>query len=170
MAQAGGSSPPAIGSTAAGGVSLYDEGTMRPWIVLLAALVTSTIACSDDSPAGGGRATVVGTLTLPAATIGRPYSVRILTAAGSPTVAPVREATGTTANTTTLPYSIADVPAGTYFILAFVDVDASGGQSSTPGDQAGWYGHTGDGNPPPNPNAAVPPAGTVRFDFSLVVR
>jgi hypothetical protein len=61
-------------------------------------------------------------------------------------------------------------PEGSYFVLAFVDVDGCGGQSSTPGDQAGWYGHTGDGNPPGSANATVPTSGTVRFGFSLVTR
>jgi hypothetical protein len=90
--------------------------------------------------------------------------------AGVPNTVPVGEASGQTSGSTSLPYSISGVPAGSYFILAFVDVDSSGGQSSTPGDHAGWYGHTGDGNPPSSPNAVVPASGTVRFDFSLVVR
>jgi hypothetical protein len=49
-------------------------------------------------------------------------------------------------------FTIEDVPAGTYFRLAFVDVDGSGGMSSTPGDDVGWYGHSG----PSAPNASVP--------------
>ena len=65
---------------------------------------------------------------------------------------------------------MAGVPAGTYFILGFLDVDGSGGTASTAGDYTGWYGHSGDGNPPAAANAAVPATGTVSFDFSLVVR
>jgi hypothetical protein len=147
----------------------YAVEAMRSSMPLLLALLLLPVACteSSDPPAG---ATVVGTANLPAATTGKSYSVRLLTVAGSPTAAPVGEATGTTAGASSLQYSIAGVPAGSYFVLAFVDVDGSGGQSSTPGDQAGWYGHTGDGNPPGSPNATVPTSGTVRFDFSLVTR
>jgi hypothetical protein len=37
-------------------------------------------------------------------------------------------------------------------------------------DPFSWYGHDGDGNPPAAANAVVPDSGTVRFDFSLVLR
>jgi hypothetical protein len=67
-------------------------------------------------------------------------------------------------------YQIPAVPSGTYFLLGFVDNDNSGGTSSTPGDYAAWYGHTGDGNPPAAANVVVPDTGTVRFDFTLVLR
>jgi hypothetical protein len=148
---------------------------MRSAIPVLLCFAIVTAACGEESTPGrdsgagdaGTAATVVGTLALPAATSGKPYSVRILRVPGA---VPVGEATGTTAGGTTLSYTIPAVPAGSYFLLGFVDVDGSGGQSSTPGDQAGWYGHTGDGNPPSVPNAVVPASGTVRFDFSLVVR
>ena len=142
---------------------------MHPSIRLLIWLLLLPAACTESSDPEAG-ATVVGTVTLPAATTGKPYSVRILTVAGSPTATPVGETTGTTAGASSFQYAISGVAAGSYFVLAFVDVDGSGGQSSTPGDQAGWYGHTGDGNPPGSPNATVPTSGTVRFDFSLVTR
>jgi hypothetical protein len=148
---------------------------MRAPISLLLPFISSLslAACADGSPGApdaAARATVTGTLTLPGATTGKLFSVRILSMAGAPSITPVGEASGQTAGGTTLSYFIADVPAGTYFVLAFVDVDSSGGQSSTPGDQVGWYGHTGDGNPPGSPNAVVPASGSPRFDFSLVVR
>jgi hypothetical protein len=157
-------------------VLLYADPTMRAPLCVLLPLCLLTLACREqDRPAAGATdassgATVVGTITLPSATTGKPYSVRILGMAGAPSATPVGEASGTTAGATTLQYTIADVPAGSYFVLAFVDIDSSGGQSSTPGDQAGWFGHTGDGNPPASPNATVPASGMVRFDFSLVVR
>jgi len=69
-----------------------------------------------------------------------------------------------------LDYSIPRVAAGTYFVLGVVDVEESGGDSSTLGDYAGWCGHNGDGNPPAAANAVVPSSGTVRFAFSLVLR
>jgi len=89
---------------------------------------------------------------------------------GRQTLTATAETSGTTGAGTSLPYAIATVPAGTYFILGFVDVDSSGGVSSTPGDFAGWYGHTGDGNPPAAPNAVVPDTGSATFDFTLVLR
>jgi hypothetical protein len=119
---------------------------------------------------GGDGATVRGTLTLPGTATGKPYSVRLFTTAGRMTVTSTAETAGSTSGNTLLPYSIAHVPAGTYFILGFVDVDGSGGTASTPGDYAGWYGHDGTGNPPPAANAVVPSAGVVTFDFGLVLR
>lgn len=113
---------------------------------------------------------MAGTLTLPGTATGKHYEVRIVTSTGAATLAPVAMTSGTTTGSTTLAYSIPNVPAGTYFILAFVDVNGTGGTSSTPGDYAGWYGHDASGNPPAQPNAVVPGSGTVTFDFSLVLR
>ena len=125
---------------------------------------------SSGADAAGSGATVAGTLTLPAAAPSKPYAAMIFTAAAAAGVTPVAQTMGTTGSGTTVDYSIANVPAGTYFVLGFVDVDGSGGTSSTPGDFAGWYGHNGDGNPPPAANAVVPASGTARFDFTLVLR
>ena len=119
---------------------------------------------------GDDGATVGGTLTLPGTATGKPYSVRLFTTAGRMTLTSTAETTGSTTGNALLPYSIAHVPAGTYFILGFVDVDGSGGTASTPGDYAGWYGHDGNGNPPPAASAIVPSAGVVTFDFGLVLR
>jgi hypothetical protein len=113
---------------------------------------------------------VSGTLTLPGTASGKPYSVKLFTMDGRANLTATAETSGTTTGNTSLPYAIATVPAGTYFILGFVDVDSSGGTASTPGDYAGWYGHTGDGNPPAAANAVVPASGSVTFDFSLVLR
>jgi hypothetical protein len=128
-------------------------------------------AVSDAVPGDGataGGATVMGTLTLPGTAVNKPFAVRILNMPGLTYVA---QSTGLTTGNTMLPYVIPNVPAGTYYVLAFVDVDSSGGDSSTPGDYVGWYGHSGDGNPPPGgKNAAVPASGSVTFDFSLVIR
>jgi hypothetical protein len=147
---------------------------MRSYLLIAAAAIVSTSGCGGSSApndaATGAGATVAGSLTLPAAAPGKPYAAMIFTTAGVAGGAPVAQTMGTTGSGTTVDYSIANVPAGTYFLLGFVDVDGSGGTSSTPGDFAGWYGHTGDGNPPAAANAVVPASGTVRFDFSLVVR
>ncbi len=118
---------------------------------------------SSDMPAA---ASVAGTLTLPG-TATAPYFVRLQSMIGAAT--PVATTTGTTNGTATLAYSIPNVPAGTYFMIAAVDVDGSGGGSSTPGDYRGWYGHNGDGNPPAAANVMVPASGTVTIDYSLVV-
>jgi hypothetical protein len=115
-------------------------------------------------------ATVTGTLMLPGTATGKQYQVRVVTGLGAATLTPVAVATGTTTGSTTLTYSIPDVPAGTYYILAFVDVNGTSGTSSTPGDYAGWYGENAYGNPPAAPNAKVPASGTVTFDFGLVLR
>lgn len=146
---------------------------MGAWrcLVIGMALSVVSLACDDEGPAagadGGGAATVAGTVTLPGSAAGKPYAVRVLTMPGLSFVA---QSTGTTTGTSSISYAITGVPAGRYFLLAFVDVDSSGGDSSTPGDYAGWYGHGGDGNPPASPNVEVPASGTVRFDFGLVVR
>jgi len=140
-------------------------------VVLGAVLLLLPLACDDGDPASGADAgagaTVTGTVTLPAPAPGKPYAVRVLTMPG---ISFVAQTTGTTTANPTINYSIAGVPAGRYYLLAFVDVDSSGGDSSTPGDYAGWYGHSGDGNPPAATNVQVPASGTVRFDFTLVVR
>jgi hypothetical protein len=115
-------------------------------------------------------ATVAGTLTLPGTATGKHYEVRIVTATGAATLNPVAMTSGTATGSATLAYSIPNVPAGTYYILAFVDVNGTGGTSSTPGDYAGWFGEDVNGDPPAAPNATVPASGTMTFDFNLVQR
>lgn len=139
-----------------------------------------TLACLKDpaipkttcgqAPDGGVTgATVTGKLTLPGIAQGKKGTVTLFTTL-PPDGTPVASSGIAPDGTTVLDYVIVGVPAGTYFLLAFVDVDRSGGTSSTPGDYVGWYGHNGDGNPPATANVVVPETGTVRFDFSLVVR
>jgi hypothetical protein len=139
---------------------------MKAIALTTCAMVMLWAGCDGSSGNTPAAATVAGTLTLPG-TATAPYFVRLQTMTGAAT--PAAETTGTTNGTTTLPYSIPDVPAGTYFVLAGVDVDRSGGNSSTPGDYRGWYGHNGDGNPPTAANVTVPASGTVTIDYSLVV-
>lgn len=129
---------------------------------------TATTICRTTPDGGVTGATVMGTLTLPgtAQATGMLAFYTTLPPAGTAVATAALVSTGTTS----LDYLIGGVPAGTYFILGFIDVDGSGGTSSTPGDYAGWYGHNGDGNPPAAANAVVPDSGTVRFDFSLVLR
>lgn len=125
----------------------------------------------DPGPTDAGEgATVTGTLTLPGVAADKPWSVRLYDSVGVAGAAPASEASGRTGDGTTVAYSMNDVPAGSFFLLGFVDVDESGGFSSTSGDYTGWYGHTGDGNPPAEPNVVVPESGTVSFEFTLVER
>ena len=151
------------------------ELRVRVWALVVGAALVAGCGSSSAAPADGGGDTgatprVSGTLTLPAASPGKPWSVKLFTMDGRTTLTATAETSGTTPDGTALPYAISTVPAGTYFILGFVDVDMSGGTSSTPGDFAAWYGHTGDGNPPPTANAVVPATGSVMFDFTLVQR
>jgi hypothetical protein len=156
-------------------VGFVDQGR-RGWALAAALFAALAVGCGGGSaaPADGGDTglapRVSGTLTLPAAAPGKPWAVKLFTAAGRATLTATAETSGTTPDGTSLPYAIAAIPEGTYFVLGFVDVDSSGGMSSTPGDFAGWYGHTGDGNPPATPNAVVPATGSATFDFALVLR
>ena len=139
---------------------------MRTMALAACGMLMLWVGCDGSSNGMTTEAGVVGTLTLPG-TATAPYFVRLQSMTGAST--PVAETTGTTNGTATLAYSIPNVPAGTYFMLAGVDVDSSGGNSSTPGDYRGWYGHNGDGNPPAGANVVVPASGTVTIDYSLVV-
>jgi len=140
---------------------------MKTTALTTCALVMLWAGCDGSGNGRASPASVAGTLTLPG-TATAPYFVRLQTTldAVPPTFV---ETSGTTDGTATLAYLFPNVPAGTYFMLAAVDVDGSGGNSSTPGDYRGWYGHTGDGNPPAAPNVAVPASGTVTIDYDLVV-
>jgi hypothetical protein len=137
--------------------------------VLLACAALAACGKSTEATDAAAGASVIGTLTLAAPSPGASWFVRLATSPAGVTT-PVAETTGTAAGTASIDYQIQNVPAGTYFMLGFVDVDGSGGTASTPGDNAGWYGHNGDGNPPGTANVLVPAAGSVRFDFSLVLR
>jgi hypothetical protein len=140
------------------------HGLTRSAALLLACVAVT--ACGKGS-AGVTGATVIGTLALPgtAQATGMAAIFATLPPGGTAVATSALASTGTT----NLDYQIPAVP-GTYFILGFIDVDASGGTASTPGDYTGWYGHNGDGNPPAAANAVVPDSGTVRFDFTLVLR
>ena len=129
-----------------------------------------------QTPDGDVTATVIGTLTLPGGSQAKGNvdlfttlprgGTPVTSSAGTPVTGTAIMANGTNS----LDYRIVGVSAGTYFLLGFVDVDGSGGGSSTPGDYAGWYGQDGDGNPPATANVVVPATGTVRFDLNLVQR
>jgi hypothetical protein len=123
--------------------------------------------CMQPPDAGTPRANVTGTVMLPgnAQARGLVEIYSTLPPAGMPMGSTATMATGAP----TLTYSIVDVPAGTYFVRCFIDVDRSLG-TVTAGDYEGWYGGAADGSPPDAANAVVPDTGSVRFDFSLAVR
>jgi hypothetical protein len=148
-----------------------DPASCGPELVCRHDTETSSTSCGQASSPDGGipLATVLGTLTLPETTAGKKGIIALYARLPPEGTVVVSSALSTTGGAT-LDYAIAGVPAGTYFILGFIDVDGSGGTASTPGDYAGWYGHNGDGNPPPAASAVVPDTGAVRFDFSLVLR
>jgi hypothetical protein len=157
------------GSARDGGAVFDAAGGDDAGDVMDAGSVADAGAMDAPMPDASAGATVMGTITLPGSAPGATFGVRLAATPGAITT-PIAQTSGKTMASTTLPYEIADVPAGTYFLLAFVDVDGSGGSSSTPGDFAGWYGHTGDGNPPPAANVIVPASGSVTLDFALVIR
>lgn len=110
----------------------------------------------------------MGTLTLPGTAADKPYSVFLFLELGE---LPEEEVSGrTTGGSISYAFgAVPAVPAGSYFLLGFVDVDSSGFQMSTTGDYRGWYGHGGDGEAPSAPNVEVPESGSVTYDWALVV-
>jgi hypothetical protein len=137
-------------------------------VVAFALVAMLPMGCEESTPSDQVPQ-VIGTLTLPASVPGKPYFVRVVTMPGPAFVA---QASGTTSDTTTISYTMGNgvsIPAGTYYVLGFVDVDESGGDASTSGDFRGWYGHNGDGNPPASPNVTISSNVTTRFDIDLVI-
>jgi len=139
--------------------------------VLLACVALSGCGKSAQTADGGATtgASVIGRLYLPGTVPGVSYFVRLATSVSTVTT-PVVETKGTTPNINFIDYELHNVPAGSYFMLTFVDVDGSGGTASTPGDFAGWCNVDTNGNPPAAANVFVPDTGTVRYDCSLVIR
>jgi hypothetical protein len=134
-----------------------------------------------DAGTDPGGSTVAGTITLPSDASGRCAMVAVdtdttgsngpaLGADGAPLVVALL------VEGASVPFSIDDVPAGSYFLWGYVDADASatsppadcevmGGPNS--GDLLGYW-DTGLG-PPSAPNVTIPHAGGVSFDFELGV-
>jgi len=152
------------------GDSCDDPLACGPNLVCLKTLRGGTPTCAQAKTDGGiASATVIGTLTLPGAAPAKGGMVEIYSVL-PPDGTIVASTEISTIGGLSLDYRLEGVPAGTYFLFAFLDVDRSGGTSSTPGDYAAWFGHNGDGNPPAAASAVVPDAGTVLFNFSLVLR
>jgi hypothetical protein len=133
----------------------------------------STTVCGmvPDASVTIAGATVIGTVTLPAsAPPGAKSAVSIYAAPFPDAGVPVALGGFAWNGGTSADYQVAGVPAGTYFVYALVKVVAAGGATPVAGDYYGWYGGDTSGNPPAAANAIVPESGTVRFDFSLVLR
>jgi hypothetical protein len=133
--------------------------------------VSILIGCSDDDDdeninnAPVTTADVNGTLTLPAVAIGQTYVVMIDGDTNGDN-GEVKNTVGLCGNSTTVDYTINDVPSGTYYVYAVVYVVSSTGPLTT-GDYLGFYG-TG-ASAPGSPNATVPTSGSVTLDITLSV-
>ncbi len=109
-------------------------------------------------------ATIDGTLYLPADANGKEYVVLVdndFDGGNGFITATV----GTCGSGTTVSYSIADVPQGTYFVYALVRIISEPDSSPCSGDYMGYY-DTGS-VPPALANAVVPSTGTVTFDINV---
>ena len=125
---------------------------MEKYLILTIALIAAFSGCD----AGGTRATVAGTLTLPA-----PATFTYYVWVENDTYNPIAETSGVVVAANSVNYSISDVLYGTYYIRAWVDDDADGYPEH---DQ--YYGGVVV-NPPLAPNAVVPSSGTVVFDITF---
>ena len=128
---------------------------MKKYLSLLFSIVL--IAAFSGCDAGGTRATVTGTLTLPAAATFTYYVF-----VENDTYASAAETTGVvTVLANSVNYSISDVLYGTYYIHAIVDYT----DDNAP-EHEGYYGGI-TVNPASVPNAVVPSSGTVVFDITF---
>jgi hypothetical protein len=128
---------------------------MKKYSALLFAI--ALIAAFSGCEAGSTRATITGTLTLPAAAT---FTYYVLVE--NDTYTAVAETSGIVAVASPIAnYSISDVLYGTYYIYAWVDDDADGYA-----DHEGYYGGV-TVIPPSAPNAVVPSSGTVVFNITF---
>ena len=137
--------------------------------VLLLGLV-GLAGCGDDDKGTDSdttKATVNGTVTIPAAASGKTIFV-IIDDDFDGGNGVFREATDTCTGAVQYEYEFANVTAGTYFIYAGVYVSGETSGEPQPDDYLGIYGGTLE-TPPAEANAVVPATGTVTFDFNLEV-
>ena len=130
---------------------------MKKYLALLFAI--ALIAAFSGCEAGSTRATVTGTLTLPAAVV---VTFTYYVWVENDTYAAVAETSGIVAvAANSVNYSISDVLYGTYYIHAVVDYTDDGVY-----EHERYYGGVMV-NPPSAPNAVVPSSGTVVFDITF---
>lgn len=79
----------------------------------------------------------------------------------------VKKGTGAYGTERTVEHTFPEVPAGTYYIYAFVFIVSDGRQGAQSGDYTGFYLQTP--NPPNKPNAVIPASSTITLGFGLFV-
>ena len=109
-------------------------------------------------------ATINGDLLLPADANGKEYVVLVDNDTDGDN-GWIAATIGTCGSGTTVSYSIANVPSGTFYVYAVVRIVSAPNSSPLPGDYIGFYGTGSD--PPAQANAVVPPTGTVTFDIDV---
>ena len=131
--------------------------------------IVNFIACSSDdsNPTESQKATVTGTLNLPADAAGKTWAVLFDTDIDGDNGYAFM-GMGTCPSGTEVPYSVSDVPAGTYYLYAVVFVGGNFTEGPQFGDFIGIYGGEYPNNAPASPNAQVT-SGTNTFDINLVV-
>ena len=169
----------ALGACDDDGTPGVDGGTMAG-MDAASTNMDATTTMTDAGPAGTSS-TVMGTITLPGDATGRCVLIAVDDDTTGANNTP-RRLDGTyllaaqVVNGTTITYAIPNVPAGNYFVWAFVDTDSSssdptgtcepmGGPES--GDYLGYY-QTGLGAPG-MANVTIPQAQGTTHDFSLGV-
>lgn len=80
----------------------------------------------------------------------------------------VKTGTGAYGTERTVEHTFPDVPAGMYYIYAFVFIVSDGRQGAQSGDYTGFYGGTLN-DPPYQPNAVILASSTITFSFGLSV-
>ncbi|MBU1100912.1 MAG: hypothetical protein KKA84_10970 [Bacteroidetes bacterium] len=150
----------------------------NPFSIIASLVIVITIAmffnsCDLSSPDEednwGGNTTVKGTLILPYDVTGSEYSITI-DVDGNPDVDGFTASSGGTCGSgTEIPYSIEQVPGGTYYIIVIVYATGNNTGSPQEGDLIGIYGMNENEDPPSAPNAVVPDSGEVTFNITLFV-
>ena len=126
------------------------------------------IACSEsDNPTEPQKATVSGTLNLPAEATGKTWAV-IFDNDIDGDNGWIHLGTGVCPSGTEVSYSVSNVTTGSYFLYAVVFVVGDMTEGPTFGDFIGIYGGEYPVNAPTSPNAQVT-SGTNTFDIDLVV-
>lgn len=136
---------------------------MTAFMSALLCFAFTLTGCQQITDALSEKATVSGTITLPAAITAKPYTVIVDTDEhmDNGTTATV---TGT-ANGSSIAYSLADIPAGKYYVWAAVSVNGTSASAMKLGDYLAVYGATSDATTPESPNVTVPETGTVTCDM-----
>ena len=121
---------------------------------------------NNEDPVIETPATVSGTLTLPVDASGSTWAVLFDDDLNGDNGSSLME-TGVCGSGTSISYTVAEVPAGKYYLYAIVYAAGQFGNPPGPGDFLGVYGGDFTNNPPVQPNAVVPSTGKVTFNLNL---